>query len=85
MFLIELALHDPPERLAARAAHRDRLAALHEQGVVRIAGPTEAGDRAYIVVDGDRSVVDAVLADDPYYSRDDVEVLQVIAWAPVFR
>ena len=85
MHLVELALADTPERLAARPAHRARLAALHEAGTVLIAGPTESGDRAFIVVDGDRSVVDAMLAEDPYYARDDVEVLRVVAWAPAVR
>ncbi|MCV2392741.1 YciI family protein [Actinotalea sp. M2MS4P-6] len=85
MHLIELALHDTPERIAARPAHREKQRLLHEAGVVLISGPLASGDGAFIVVDGDRDAVDAMLADDPYYARDDVEVLRILEWAPAFR
>ncbi|MFG2979773.1 LuxR C-terminal-related transcriptional regulator [Streptomyces sp. NPDC048258] len=39
MWIVELAFTQGPERLAARPAHREKLTALHEKGLLRMAGP----------------------------------------------
>ena len=39
MFVVELAFGEDQERLAARPAHRERLLHLHEEGILRLAGP----------------------------------------------
>jgi uncharacterized protein YciI len=84
MWIVELALTDTPERLAARPAHRDRLAALHRAGTVRMAGPLADGSGAVIVVDvPDRADVDRLLGDDPYVTTTPgVAVTRIRAWDP---
>lgn len=68
MWIVELAFTGAPERLAARPAHRDRLAALHRAGTVRMAGPFADDSGAVIVFDvDDRAAVDVLIADDPYF------------------
>jgi hypothetical protein len=39
MVCVELAFTGNPRRLAARAAHRERPAELHQRGVLALAGP----------------------------------------------
>ena len=83
MWLIELRLSPTPERLAARPAHRDRLTALHRDGVVAMAGPFAGDTGAMIVLDvPDRAAVDAILAADPYYDTVGVAVARVLQWHP---
>jgi uncharacterized protein YciI len=83
MWIVELALTGTPERLAARPAHRDRLAALHRAGTVRMAGPLADDSGAVILVDvDDRAAVDALIADDPYYRTPGVTVVSIRCWRP---
>lgn len=86
MFVVELALADDPRRLAARPAHRERLARLHEQGLVVMAGPFADDSGAIVILDvPDADAVERVLADDAYYTTPGVTVLRQVEWAPVIR
>jgi uncharacterized protein YciI len=86
MWIVELRFVPTPERLAARPAHRSRLAALHGEGVVRMAGPLADDAGAVIVVDApERATVDAILAADPYLATPGVDVVRVREWHPFLR
>lgn len=81
---IELALSPTPERLAARPAHRAIVADLHARGVVHAAGPFADDSGALILVNGDLSAAEEVLAADPYYrATEGVRVVSVRPWTPV--
>jgi hypothetical protein len=83
VWIVELKLEPTDERLAARPAHRERLARLHDDGVVRMAGPFADDSGAVVIVDAeDRTSVDGLLADDPYYATDGVTVTSVREWRP---
>jgi uncharacterized protein YciI len=83
MWIIEIALEPTDERLAARPEHRRTLSALHEDGIVRMAGPLADDSSAIIILDVDaRSEVDDVLEHDPYYQTPGVTVTGVREWAP---
>jgi uncharacterized protein len=85
MFVLKLVFAaDQTERLAARPAHRDRLAVLKAQGVVVLAGPFADESGALIVLDvPDRAAAEAVVAQDPYYSVAGVDVVQLREWRPL--
>ncbi|MEV6851394.1 YciI family protein [Actinoplanes sp. NPDC051411] len=83
MWIIELSLAPTPGRLAARPAHRRRLTDLHNDRVVRMAGPLDGETGAIIIVDvPDRPAVDAIITDDPYFTTDGVTVVDVREWHP---
>jgi uncharacterized protein len=83
MWIVELAFTDEPERLAARAAHRSRLATLHKEGVVRMAGPLADDTGAVLVVDvPNQSALDAFISDDPYFTTPGVRVSRTLLWHP---
>lgn len=83
MWLVELSFTGEPERLAARAAHRSRLAGLHSAGAVRMAGPFADDSGAVIILDvPDRRAVDAVLAADSYFTTPGVTIAQIREWSP---
>jgi uncharacterized protein len=83
MIVLELAFDGHPARLAARPAHRRRLAQLHENGVLVMAGPWAGEDGALLVFDAERSEVDAVMAEDPYYTTEGVRVMGLRDWRPI--
>lgn len=83
MIVLELAFDDNPVRLAARSAHRQRLAELHATGLLVMAGPFADDSGALLVFDAERSAVDRVVADDPYYTVDGVRVVGLREWSPV--
>lgn len=85
MIVLELAFDDSPQRLAARPAHRQRLAELHAAGALVMAGPFADDSGALLVFAAGRSEVDAIVADDPYYSVDGVRVVGLREWRPVVR
>jgi uncharacterized protein YciI len=86
MWIVELTFTDEPERLAARAAHRSRLAALHGAGTVRMAGPFSDDRGAMIVVDvSDRQALEAFIAADPYFATPGVTVTQIRDWHPFLQ
>jgi uncharacterized protein len=75
---------DSTQRLAARPAHRERLASLKADGIVVLAGPLADESGSPILLDvPDRAAAEAVVADDPYYSVHGVEVVSVREWSPL--
>jgi uncharacterized protein len=77
VYVIELSFDDDPRRLAARPAHRERLAALHAAGRLVLAGPWADDSGALLVFRDDPA---GELADDPYYSTPGVTVRGVREW-----
>jgi uncharacterized protein YciI len=83
MWIVELAFTQAPERLAARPAHREKLTALHEKGLLRMAGPLADDSGAVLVFDvPGRAAVDELMATDPYFRADGVTVRQPREWLP---
>jgi uncharacterized protein len=71
-------LHEQPTR--------QRLAALHRAGVVRMAGPFAGDTGAMIIFDvPDGRALDELIADDPYLSTPGVKVHQIWHWQPFLR
>jgi uncharacterized protein YciI len=85
MIVLELAFDDSPQRLAARPAHRQRLAELHASGELVMAGPFADDSGALLVFAGGRSEVDAIVAGDPYYAVDGVRVVGLREWLPIVQ
>ena len=86
MFVVELELADDPRRLAARPAHREKIARLRAEGVVLMAGPFADDSGALLVVDvPDVATLDRVLSDDPYYATPGVTIVRRVEWSPVVR
>lgn len=83
MIAVELSFRPTDERLAARPAHRQILQRLHTEGRLVAAGPWDDDSGALLVFDADRAAVEAILADDPYYRTDGVEVAAIRIWQPV--
>ncbi|MGI5350731.1 YciI family protein [Streptomyces sp. CA-250714] len=83
MLILELAFTGHPERLAARPAHRERLARLHAEGRIVAAGPWADDSGAALIFDVPRTELDAIMAADPYYSTPGVRVVSIRDWAPV--
>lgn len=83
MIVVELAFGDHPARLAARPAHRELLETLRARGVLRMAGPWADDSGALLVFDTDRSEVDTIVAQDPYYTTEGVRVVGLREWRPV--
>jgi len=83
MWIIETAYDNTPERVAGRPAHRARLADLHEEGLIRMAGPWGDDSGALIIADvPDRRAVDDLLAQDPFLSAPGVRVVSIRQWNP---
>jgi uncharacterized protein YciI len=79
MWIVELAFTATPERLAARPAHRRRLAA-----TALMAGPFADDSGALIVLDvPDRAAADRILDADPYFTTPGVTVMTVREWTPL--
>ncbi|AKH82691.1 hypothetical protein AA958_11120 [Streptomyces sp. CNQ-509] len=83
MLVLELSFSPTPDRLAARTAHRERLARLHRDKVLLAAGPWADDSGALLVFDTTRDRLDALMADDPYYRTPGVRVVGVREWSPV--
>ncbi len=86
MYAVQLSFSDDPARLEHRPAHRERLAGLAADGKLLAAGPwtDESGALLVFLVDN-RTDLDAILADDPYYTGPGVTVAGVHEWFPVTR
>ncbi|MFE9632479.1 YciI family protein [Streptomyces sp. NPDC006463] len=83
MWIVELAFTQAPERLAARPAHREKLTALHEKGLLRMAGPLADDSGAVLVFDvPDRPALDELIAADPYFRTEGVTLRQSREWQP---
>lgn len=83
MQIVELAFTASLERLAARPAHRDRLARLHESGELFAAGPWADDTGALLAFKVDREGLDRILAEDPYYRTRGVRVVSIREWRPI--
>jgi uncharacterized protein YciI len=83
MIAVELSFTPHERRLAARPAHRSILQRLHSDGRLLAAGPWADDSGALLLFDLDRSAVDSLLADDPYYTTTGVTVVSVREWLPV--
>jgi uncharacterized protein len=83
MIVLELAFDDNPTRLAARPAHRQRLTALHEGGTLVMAGPWGDDSGALLVFDAERSEMDRIMAEDPYYTTEGVRIVGLCEWRPI--
>lgn len=83
MWIVELSFTGGPDRIAARKAHRQLLAQLHDNGVVRLAGPLGDDSGALIVYDvPDRTSVERLMANDPYFTTTGVIVSNIREWRP---
>lgn len=83
MFVVELTFDDDPRRLAERPAHREKLAALHAQGRLVMAGPWDDDSGALLVFDADEAQLETIMAADPYYTTPGVTVTARRRWQPV--
>jgi uncharacterized protein YciI len=86
MYVIELTFEvGEQRRLDARPAHREKLARLHEQGIVVMSGPWEDDSGALLIFDTDEAGIERIMADDPYFRAPGVTVTSVRRWNPIFR
>jgi uncharacterized protein YciI len=85
MFVLELVFDGSlsEQRLAARPAHRERLAQLLAAGRLRLAGPWADDSGALLLFDTDRDGLQEILGADPYYSTSGVSVASLREWNPV--
>jgi uncharacterized protein YciI len=83
MICVELAFTDDPRRLDARAAHRQRLAGLHQRGVLAAAGPWEDDSGALLIFRLDERAVRTEIDADPYYTAPGVSIVSIRTWTPV--
>ena len=83
--VVELTFGPEPERLALRPGHREKLAALHAEGRVVMAGPFADESGALLVFDVEsEEALDALLGDDPYYAAPGNTIVRRQAWTPLF-
>jgi uncharacterized protein len=86
MYAVQLAFSDDDSRLGLRPAHRERLAALVADDRLLAAGPWSDDSGALLIFRVDsRDELDAIMADDPYYSAPGVTVADIQEWKPVTR
>jgi uncharacterized protein YciI len=86
MYAVQLSFSDDPSRLELRPAHRERLAAHVAGGRLLAAGPwsDDSGALLVFLVD-DRTALDVLMAEDPYYTAPGVTLASVEEWNPVTR
>jgi uncharacterized protein YciI len=82
MVCVELAFTDDPRRLKARTAHRQRLAELHQRGVLAAAGPWADDSGALLIFRLDERGARAEIDADPYYTAPGVRIASIHTWAP---
>jgi uncharacterized protein len=83
VIVVELAFGTDDRRLAARPAHRERLAALKESGQLLAAGPLADDSGALLIFTTDEETLTGILADDPYYTTPGVTVVSRRSWNPI--
>lgn len=83
MVCVELAFTSDPRRLDGRAAHRQRLAGLHQRGLLAAAGPWADDSGALLIFRLDETAVRAEIDADPYYTAPGVRIVSVRTWTPV--
>lgn len=83
MIVLQTRFHGDDVRMPLRAAHREQLAALTEEGVLVFAGPYEDGTGALLLFDADDARVQRAIDDDPYMTCADVEIVLRTEWNPI--
>jgi uncharacterized protein len=83
VFVLELSFNDDPRRLAARPMHRARLAQLHAEGRLLIAGPWQDDSGALLIFRTDQQGMNEIMAADPYYKIPGVTVASLRQWQPI--
>jgi len=83
MFVLELSFDHDQRRLAARPAHRQRLAQLHADGRLLMAGPWHDDSGALLIFRTDQSGMGEIMAADPYYTTPGVTVTALRRWRPI--
>jgi uncharacterized protein len=83
MYVLELAFDDDERRLAARPAHRERLAGLRAEGRLAVAGPWADDSGALLVFTTDERGVREIIDADPYYRTPGVRVVALRPWTPI--
>ena len=83
LFVLQLSFDNDERRLAARPAHRERLARLHAEGRLVMAGPWHDDSGALLVFRTDRAGMDEIMAADPYYRAPGVTVTLLRQWLPI--
>jgi uncharacterized protein len=85
MYVLELVFDESAaeQRLAARPAHREKLAKLLAEKRLRLAGPWPDDSGALLLFDTDQAGMQEILAADPYYSTPGVSVAALREWNPV--
>jgi uncharacterized protein len=83
MVCIELAFANDPRRLQARSVHRQRLAELHQRGVLAAAGPWDDDSVALLIFRLDEPGARAEVDADPYYTAPGVRIVSIRMWTPV--
>jgi hypothetical protein len=73
---------DNAERLDERPRHRDRLTRLHADGELVMAGPWADDSGALLIFSTTPQRVAEILAEDPYYSANGVDVVARHEWNP---
>lgn len=59
---------DPGKMAEIRPTHVDFLASLHEEGLLRVSGPTDGGSSALLIFDAEsKEDLAARLDEDPFY------------------
>jgi uncharacterized protein len=89
MYAVQLAFENTPgdnTRLELRPAHRERLATLVSRDLLLAAGPWSDDSGALLIFRVDsREELDAIFAEDPYYSAPGVTFASIEQWNPVTR
>lgn len=85
MIVLEISFkEDGGQRLAARPVHREKLAALHAEGKLAMAGPWGDDSGAMVVFNvADEAAAREIMADDPYYATAGVTVVSLRPWNPI--
>jgi len=85
LYAVELAF-DPDNkerRLELRPAHRQSLAGLFEQGILKMSGPWQDDSGALLIFDTDAEGIERILADDPYFEAPGVTVVAARPWQTI--
>ena len=83
MIVVELSFLPTEERLSARPAHRVILERLHGGGALLAAGPWTDDTGALLIFNAERTAVDEIMADDPYYTTNGVTVTSIRDWTTI--
>lgn len=85
MIAVELSYTTPsPERDRLRPTHRERLARLYETGKLFASGPWPDDTGALVLFNTEIEEAKQLVAGDPYFQVEGVQVLYIREWTPVF-